>query len=264
MLAGKNLGLVSARSNKSDSPDHFLCSRSITEAKTGESTTQSALFPLYLYHAKKEELFDSAGTVPGGRHVNLAPEFIAEFSACLNLAFVPDGKGDLKKTFGPEDIFHYAYAVFYSPSYRRRYAEFLRIDFPRLPLTGNATLFGKLCVLGEELAELHLMENLPAPQASYPVAGDNVVETVRYAEAAESVPGRVWINEKQYFENVPLEVWNYHIGGYQVCQKWLKNRKGRQLSYDDLTHYRGVIAALSRTIELQIEIDKAIGEWPLR
>ncbi len=86
----------------------------------------------------------------------------------------------------------------------------------------------------------------------------------RACAPADGVPGRVWINQKQYFANVPSAVWSYHIGGYQVCQKWLKDRKGRQLSYDDLTHYRGIVAALARTIELQAAIDEAIAEWPVQ
>ena len=219
-------------------------------------------FPLYLYTSDKTDLFDDSA--PGKRRPNLAPEFIADFSARLQLAFVSDGCGDLKKTFGPEDVFHYAYAVFYSPTYRSRYAEFLKIDFPRLPLTRDAALFRSLCALGKELVALHLMEHLPKLETRYPVAGDNMVDAVRYTEPANDVPGRVWINQTQYFDNVPPEVWGYHIGGYQVCQKWLKDRKGRQLAYDDLTHYRGIVAALARTIALQAAIDAAIGEWPLQ
>lgn len=262
MLAGENIGLVSARSNKSDSPDHFFCSQYITEAKTGEASTQSALFPLYLYSSGKTDLFDDSAA--GGRRPNLAPEFIADFSARLQLDFVQDGYGDLRKTYGPEDVFHYAYAVFHSPAYRSRYAEFLKIDFPRLPLTRDVALFRNLCASGKELVALHLMEHLPKLETRYPVAGDNTVDAVRYTEPASGVPGRAWINQTQYFDNVPPEVWGYHIGGYQVCQKWLKDRKGRQLSYDDLTHYRGIVAALARTIDLQAVIDEAIGEWPLQ
>lgn len=220
------------------------------------------IFPLYLYASAKTDLFDDSA--PGKRRPNLAPEFIADFSARLQLAFVPDGCGDLKKTFGPEDVFHYAYAVFYSPTYRSRYAEFLKIDFPRLPLTRDAALFRSLCALGKDLVALHLMEQLPKLETRYPVAGDNTVDAVRYTEPANDMPGRVWINQMQYFDNVPPEVWGYHIGGYQVCQKWLKDRKGRQLAYDDLTHYRGIVAALARTIALQAAIDAAIGEWPLQ
>ena len=262
MLAGENIGLVSARSNKSDSPDHFFCSKNITEAKTGEASTQSALFPLYIYSTSKSDLFDDSAA--GGRRPNLAPEFIADFSARLQLDFVPDGCGDLRKTFGPEDVFNYAYAVFHSPTYRSRYAEFLKIDFPRLPLVRDTALFRSLCALGKELVALHLMEQPPKLETRYPEAGDNTVDIVRYTEPASGMQGRVWINQKQYFDNVLPEVWGYHIGGYQVCQKWLKDRKGRQLSYDDLTHYRGIVAALARTIELQFAIDEAIGEWPLQ
>jgi len=218
--------------------------------------------PLYHYPIGKTDLFDDS--TPGRRRPNLAPEFIADFSARLQLAFVRDGCGDLRKTFGPEDVFHYAYAVFHAPTYRSRYAEFLKIDFPRLPLTHDVALFRSLCASGKELVALHLMEQLPKLETSYPVAGDNMVDNVRYTEPANDISGRVWINQMQYFDNVPPEVWSYHIGGYQVCQKWLKDRKGRQLSYDDLTHYRGIVAALARTIELQAAIDDAIGEWPLQ
>ena len=233
------------------------------------------VFPLYLYSSAKTDLFDeippSPPLIKGGaqragdfRRPNLAPKFIADLSARLQLDFVTDGCGDLSKTFGPEDVFHYAYAVFHSPTYRSRYAGFLKIDFPRLPLTRDVALFRSLCALGKDLVALHLMDQLPELKTRYPEAGDNTVEVVRYSEPANGAPGRVWINQKQYFDNVPPEVWGYHIGGYQVCQKWLKDRKRRQLSYDDLTHYRGIVAALARTIELQAEIDDAIVEWPLQ
>ncbi len=246
----------------------FASSVAVDQSAVGNKQAEAGgtyTAPLYQYPAGKQTSFDNdnPSTAPGGRRPNLAPEFIADFSARLQLVFVPDGCGDLRNTFGPEDIFHYAYAVFHSPTYRSRYAQFLKIDFPRLPLTGDVELFRSLCVLGKELVALHLMEQLPTLQTRYPAAGDNTVDNVRYSEPTEDAPGRVWINKTQYFDNVPPEVWGYHIGGYQVCQKWLKDRKGRQLSYDDLTHYQGIVAALARTIDLQTAIDEAIGEWPL-
>jgi len=264
MLAGENLGLITSRLTKGETFQHAQVTRNIVEVicMSPKTSNNGFVFPLYLYSTTKTDLFDDSAA--GGRRPNLAPEFIADFSARLQLDFVPDGCGDLRKTFGPEDVFHYAYAVFHSPTYRSRYAEFLKGDFPRLPLTSNVALFRSLCALGKELVALHLMEQLPNLETSYPVTGDNTVDNVRYTEPASGVPGRVWINQKQYFDNVPPEVWGYHIGGYQVCQKWLKDRKGRQLSYDDLTHYRGIVAALARTIELQAAIDDAIGEWPLQ
>lgn len=152
--------------------------------------------------------------------------------------------------------------MFSAPSYRVRYAEFLKIDFPRLPLVGDRNRFGELCALGAQLIDLHLMNTVPKLKTRYPVAGDNSIDNLRFEEQGADAPGRVWINSTQYFENVPPHVWGYHIGGFQVCHKWLKDRKGRNLSYDELTHYRGIVAVLARTIELQDEIDEAIGEWP--
>jgi predicted helicase len=219
------------------------------------------IFPLYLYTDSKSDLFDEAAE--GKRHPNLSREFIADFSARLQLAFVSEGCGDLRKTFGPEDVFRYVYAVFSAPSFRIRYAEFLKIDFPRLPLVSDRKLFGELCSLGAQLIDVHLMKTIPKLETRYPVAGDNRMENLRYDEPNGDAPGRVWINARQYFDNVPPHVWGYHIGGFQVCHKWLKDRKGRQLSYDELTHYRGIVSVLARTMELQGEIDEAIGEWPL-
>jgi predicted helicase len=180
------------------------------------------------------------------------------------MTFIPDGKGDLQATFGPEDVFNYMYAVFHSPTYRSRYAEFLKIDFPRLPLTSDPGLFRSLAGLGEQLVGLHLMERQAPNIASYPVRGDSVVQAVRYTAPGEGAEkGRVWINKTQYFEGVPPEVWEFHIGGYQVAEKWLKDRKGRQLSYDDLSHYRNVVAALAETMRLMAEIDAAIPGFPI-
>jgi predicted helicase len=178
---------------------------------------------------------------------------------------VPQGKGDLESTFGPEDVFHYMYAVFHSPTYRERYAEFLKIDFPRLPLTSDLGLFRALAEKGEELVGLHLMESptLDHPIAKFPVKGSNEVEKVRYAEPAEGRPGLVYINKTQYFEGVEPEVWEFHIGGYRVLEKWLKDRKGRTLSYDDVTHYGKIVVALKETIRLMAEIDGVIPSWPI-
>lgn len=111
------------------------------------------------------------------------------------------------------------------------------------------------------------METTGPEIASYPVSGGNVVDKVRYSEPKDDTPGRVWINKTQYFEGVPPEVWEFHIGGYRVCEKWLKDRKGRTLSFDDLTHYRNIVSALSETLRLMAEIDRAIdqnGGWPIQ
>jgi len=159
------------------------------------------------------------------------------------------------------------YAVFHSPTYRVRYAGFLKIDFPRLPLTSNADLFHELCKLGERLVGLHLMERFGKGMPKYPAKGNDMVEQLEYLEPRDQPEqGRVYINKEQYFKGVQLEVWNFHVGGYQVCQKWLKDRKGRNLMFEDIQHYQLVVAALGETIELMEQIDVAIiehGGWPI-
>jgi predicted helicase len=230
----------------------------------------SYLGPLYLYpDPNKNDLFDSEEKTktPGGRKPNLSPEFIKELEKKIKMKFIREGKGDLKKDFGPEDIFDYMYAVFHSPTYRERYAVFLKIDVPRLPLTSKKPLFRNLCKLGNELVGLHLMKKRGPERISYPIEGEHEVEKIRYTEPGQgSDYGRVWINKEQYFENVPPEVWEFHISGYQVCHKWLKDRKGRKLSFDDVKHYINIVSALSETTRIMQEIDNTIdkhGGWPV-
>jgi hypothetical protein len=163
----------------------------------------------------------------------------------------------------PEDIFNYAYAVFHSPGYRKRYAEFLKIDFPRLPLTESLDLFKELGRLGGELVALHLLESklLEKPRTTFISSKSQKVEKVSYKE------GVVFFDKAQTtgFKGVPENVWNFHIGGYQVCEKWLKDRKGRTLSDDDIAHYHKIVISLQETIRLMTEIDQVIekhGGWP--
>jgi len=269
MVAGPNLGLITTRQTR-DEWDCFA-TRYICGHKSCAGYDINSLFPLYLYMADdpNHDLFSGEPADTSiTRRPNLSPEFTADLSSDLAMTFITDGKGDTKATFGPEDVFDYMYAVFHSPTYRTRYAEFLKIDFPRLPLTSNSDLFRALCALGEELVGLHLMEKHGPRMTKFPVAGINVVDKVRYTEPGQgSEQGRVWINKAQYFEGVPPEVWGFHVGGYQVCGKWLKDRKGRTLTIDDITHYTGVVSALSETIRIMDEIDEAIDEhggWPIR
>jgi hypothetical protein len=193
---------------------------------------------------------------------------VKDFATKVGLTWVPDGKGDRERTFGPEDVFSYLYAVFHAPTYRDRYADFLKTDFPRLPLTSDVELFRGLCALGDELVALHLMERRLPETTTYPIRGSDTVETIRYTAPGEGAErGRVWINGTQYFEGVEPDTWEFHIGGYQVCEKWLKDRKGRTLSYDDIAHYQQIVAALGETARLMDDIDEAIeehGGWPIK
>ena len=265
-----NLALVALRRPRNEMTGNFFVVSGLTDKCIISSLDNAQVCPLYVYpsYGQKAPLFDNDAPTnsPSGRNPNLFPKFIEDFSARLKMKFINDGKGDRKKTFGPEDIFSYMYAVFYSPTYRSRYAEFLKMDFPRLPLTSNPELFCNLCALGNELVALHLMEKHGKKITGYPIAGDNTVEPLRYTEPQDNAKGRVWINTTQYFDGVPKEVWEFQVGGYQVCAKWLKDRKGRKLTYDDLTHYQQIVSALSETIKLMEIIDTAItdsGGWPI-
>lgn len=266
-----NIVLLVTRNSDCSANGIALVTRGPADKRSiADSKGEAKYFYLYIYDSGKAKLFDALKSINAkvDRCPNLTTQFIADVTARLKLAFIPDGKGDKLKTFGPEDIFDYMYAFFHSPNYRGRYAEFLKIDFPRLPLTSNVGLFHDLCVHGEELVGLHLMEKHGPKITSYPNAGESMVEVVRYTEPGQgAAKGRVWINKTQYFEGVPPDVWEFQIGGYQVCQKWLKDRKGRQLTYDDLTHYQHVVSALSETIRLMAEIDETIDEhggWPIK
>ncbi len=199
------------------------------------------LFPIYRYPDPQER--------PKLSHFKRPEEKTPNLSASLLKA--------LKDTYGrkptSEQIFQYVYAVLYSPAYRTKYAEFLKTDFPRVPFARDQELFLKVAALGKRVAELHLLKSseLDQPIARFQGQGNNKVEKPRYDEKAK----RVYINNAQHFEGVEPEVWEYQIGGYQVLDKWLKDRKGRPLNLEDIRHYCRVVTALAKTIEIQAEID---------
>jgi predicted helicase len=229
-LLGDNLGFVSARSNKNPTVDHFYVSRLMTEVKLGESSTQSAVFPLYLYEND------------GSRVPNLKKEIVDAIERIL-------GK------VSPEDIFDYIYAVLHSPSYREKYKEFLKKDFPRVPYPQDKESFNKLVELGTELRLLHLLESSKVNIfiTTYPIEGSDTIEKVIYKD------GNVYINKDQYFGNVPESSWNFYIGGYRPALRWLKDRKGHTLTNENIEHFQKMIVALSETDRLMKEIDKIIG-----
>ncbi|HPN84703.1 MAG TPA: N-6 DNA methylase, partial [Victivallales bacterium] len=259
MLSSQNLGLVSMRQYAANVPDYCysFISRSIVDNRLFSSNKgYCSIFPLYLY-PDADEL--TAGGKAAERVPNLNMEIVAKFAEKIGVRFeqrsadipVRESKND-DACFTPENLLDYIYAVLHSPNYREKYKEFLKIDFPRIPLPDNADQFWEFAEKGCELRKLHLMESpeLDKPITSYPIPGDNVVEKVTYKD------GKVFINSTQYFDNVPEISWNFFIGGYQPAQKWLKDRKGRKLSYDDIVHYGKIIAALKRTAEVMGEIDK--------
>ncbi|MEA2022118.1 MAG: type ISP restriction/modification enzyme, partial [Candidatus Caldatribacteriota bacterium] len=238
-----NIGLITARSNKSSDMDHFFITDIMMETKCGERTTQSAIFPLYIYpDEKNKNLFNHTQIE---KEPNIPPFIFEKLNECYSR----------KPT--PEEILYYIYAVFYSNIYRETYAEFLKIDFPRVPFTLNYDLFIEMGKLGKELTALHLLKSsqLDLPIAKYQGSGDNDrIEKVTYEEDEQ----RIYINKEKYFEGVTPEVWNYHIGGYQVLHKYLKDRKNRMM--DDAPKYCRIVTALYKTIEIQKQIDNIYPE----
>jgi predicted helicase len=244
MLAGENLALLMPRrvEHVGTWQHAFVCDQ-LSEHVAVSLKTIDYHFPLYLYpEADRRDLFSHLE--PAARRPNLNGQIVAALAAAHG------------RQPSPEAIFNYVYAVLYAPTYRARYAEFLRLDFPRIPLAADRDLFDALAALGGRLVALHLLRSpeLDPPLARFEGAGDGRVakgKGVRYDADAQ----RVTINAAQYFAPVPPEVWAYQVGGYQVCHKWLKDRAERQLSLDEVRTYCRIVTALARTIEIQREID---------
>ena len=258
LLSG-NLALSTMRqiAGVPDECEVFVTSVPMTDRSMYSTLGTPYLFPLYVTEGNA----DLFGRPQDGltRRPNLAPGFLSALSSSLH---TPQCANGLPAGLTPEDIFHYIYAVFHSPGYRSRYAEFLKIDFPRLPLTSSLELFRELANIGGELVALHLLESPKVNDfiTRFEGKGDNCIP-----KKPTWKEGAVWINTSQRFEGVPEAVWNFHIGGYQVCEKWLKDRKGRMLSADDIAHYQRIVVVLNETIRLMAEIDRVIeahGGWP--
>jgi predicted helicase len=225
------------------------------------------LFPLYLYSETngQQTIGQSKERTP-----NLNAEIVKQIAEKLSLTFTTEKEVN-NNTFAPIDILDYIYAVLHSPTYREKYKEFLKIDFPRVPYPKNSDTFWHLVKLGGEIRQIHLLESPIVEKfiTQYPIDGDNVVSKVRFEENYEIIDGdkithidpvypmgRVYINEHQFFQQVPKVAWEFYIGGYQPAQKWLKDRKERKLDYEDILHYQKIIVALSETDRLMKEIDK--------
>jgi predicted helicase len=225
LLAGENVALITLRQQSRDAEWRNVgITNTLAESSVISNYTREIgyVFPLYEYPKTKSE--QGALLPHEGREANLNAEYLQELA------------GVLGQTPVPESVLGYLYAVLHSPAYRARYAEFLKRDFPRVPLPPDKATFDALAQLGGALIDLHLLRDpaLRTPSCKYPVAGDHRVERVEYDEKA----GRVWINGAQYFEPVSPEVWAYRVGGYQVCHKWLDDRKGTTLSYDERLTYQ--------------------------
>jgi len=241
----ENLGIHTCRQISSVSWQHVLATKGITDDcyVSNQTRERGYLFPLYLYPDKdKNDLFNQSGSMIE-KQVNISQT--VQFAISESYRRAPT----------PEDIFYYIYAVLYSNLYRSKYAEFLKIDFPRVPFAQDYKIFHKMAKHGQRLAELHLLESseLDHPLAKFRGKGSNKIEKLKYIENE----ARVYINQNQFFDNIDEAVWNYQIGGYQVCSKWLKDRTGRILSLDEIKQYCKIATAIRKTIEIQKNIDKS-------
>ncbi len=246
ILAGDNLGFLTSRSYSANVVfDRVFITRHIADIHV--ASDQTYFFPLYLYPDEKQTCLDGKPE----RKPNLNPDIIKTIADQLTLRFTPE-KTDDHNTFAPIDLLDYIYATLHSPTYRQKYREFLKIDFPRVPYPANQKQFRALAALGAELRALHLMESakLDTPITTYPQPGDNTITAIQFAD------GKVSINKTQHFTGIPQTAWNFQIGGYHPAQKYLKDRKGRALTADEIKHYQRVIVALTETAGVMEEIDK--------
>jgi hypothetical protein len=271
----RNLGLITSRLTKGEQFAHAQVTDTMTEVicMSPNTSNNGFVFPLWLV----PDQISPGPPVAEQRRANLSQRFISALAKALGRD-VPESDA-LPDGVTPEDVLSYVYAILHAPSYRQRYAQYLKSDFPRIPLYEQhspeaaddfATIWNQLVPLGRELVHLHLLETVPSQlRPNFSSQGSNEVERPRYegphSGTNTSDRGRVWINASQYFDGVPPQTWLHKVGGYQVCEKWLKDRKGRTLSFSEIQHYGSVIAAIRRTLELMRAIDLLVNGklWPV-
>ena len=254
-LKHENIGLILVAQPQAANLNYFDCIY-ITNCLTDTNMFRRGgplTFPLYLYPENNPQISTDQQYT---RVPNLNSQIVSEIAAAIDGCFIWEKGQDYplttKETFAPIDLLDYIYAVLHSPTYREKYKEFLKIDFPRVPYPTNKKTFWQLVSLGAQLRQIHLLESAIVQKyiTQYPLDGDNVVTKPKYEN------GNVFINDTQYFANVPQTAWQFYIGGYQPAQKWLKDRKGRKLEFEDILHYQKIIVALTETDRLMKEIDK--------
>ena len=259
LLMGENLALCTHRIIRSAITwQHIFVTNRITDGNCVSNTDgPTHVFPLYLYPSPEELAFSTE------RSLNFKPAFLTALSEALGLPQV--APFNLPEGISPEEVLAYIYAILYSPKYRERYYDFLKYGFPRIPLPQDIEHFRTLAALGQRLIDSHLLKDIsPADVAPtgtrvpavhrFEGEGDGIVAQVQYSD------GRVWINPTQYFTDVPLAVWEYEIGAYQVCEKWLKDRRGAVLSHAEVRQYRAILVAVAETLRVMEAIDGVLWE----
>lgn len=239
-MTHENLSLLICRQQNKIGFTHAFISDSISEACVVSDRTREINYILPLYTYPDANLFNGGSNYQ--REVNIPAEVFEKL------------KENYGKKVQPEQILSYIYAVLYSNIYRSKYAEFLKTDFPKIPFCSELAIFSKLAKLGQKLVELHLMKSdkLDKPVAKFEGKGETKVEKVRFDEQQK----RVFINPDSHFDKISPEIWKYRIGGYQVMEKWLKDRKERKLTLEEIKLYCKIATSIKETIGLQNHIDK--------
>jgi predicted helicase len=251
---GSNLAICTARSVEVASGwNHVLAVNTMVQHHVVSTKEVNHLFPLWVYH-------NDLGALE--QHHNLNPAVLSALSERLGLPFKP-GASQQRDVFGECDVFYYALAVLHSDEYRQQYAEPLRDDFARIPLTDSPELFWAVVAQGSEICALHTSFGSRDSNSIFPAQGSNEISK-RYFDADEE--GRVWINDQQYFTGVDEAVDSFSVGGIRVLSQWLSDRRGRILSTDDVDVFRSMISTITRLVDIPSEVDQAIedhGGWPL-
>jgi predicted helicase len=249
-IKGSNIGIVFKLGNAEENSVSAMVSKTIIDFRSWSRPGMQGgdyIAPLYLFPETNGQQTIGQTTE---RTPNLNAENVKQIAEKLGLAFTNEKETTID-TFSPIDILDYIYAVLHSPTYRQKYKEFLKIDFPRVPYPKDQDTFWQLVKLGGEIRQIHLLESPKVEKyiTKYPIDGNNKVGKTKYQD------GKVYINETQYFDNVPQTAWEFFIGGYQPAQKWLKDRKDREIQIDDIRHYMKIIVALTETDKLMNEIN---------
>ena len=246
-MLGENIGLMTCRQTVIDWSHIGVSTHIVDDSRVSNKTKERGyVFPLYIYH-------NEYGSMT--RQPNLDMEIVGEIADKIGLQFEAEQSGN-EGTFAPIDLLDYIYGILHSPSYREQFKEFLKVDFPRIPYPTDANEFRRVAEIGGELRRVHLMEASLPLVTEFNIKGTPIVEAIKVTDGNDDSLCKVWINDEQYFDNVPRVAWEFYIGGYQPAQKWLKDRKGMTLEWDDVMHYQRIISALCKTNELMSKIDE--------
>ena len=244
MLGEKNIALNICRQTNTEKWSHVLVTDNLTEACYISNKTREISYTIPLFRDGNEI----------ASNVNLKTELINTLEKAYKARFKETGLSKTSNEFTAKEIFYYIYAVLHSNSFRHKFGSVLKIDFPRVPFVNNKRIFKKLSGFGEQLTSYHTLNKKIKSKVNFPEKGSNIIDKIKFSKNA------IWINKTQYFNGISADVWNFQVGGYMPAQKWLKSRKRKKLTYDELITYPTIIESIARTIEIQTKIDKFIND----